>query len=653
MATLTDPQVINIIKTNPNGKFIEWLKAKYTLMRAHVTGIGADKLINRIQGFERENIMQVRKKMMLSNKDVLKRVLKPRAKIFTAKGGIESYNLTTNEMITQWKLFLSRCAGKKTSLKEYIQQEIITAFDIDPMGLKWVGINDEGNPYPCYKCIMDIYDYEINNDGTPEYVVFKVSQKEIDNFIAKGLITGVAAGENDLKVYRVVCDGYDRIVLWANREPEIIAQIKNIFGEVQGEVISDILCADEDRKRYWESSLYIASELLSQMVFGRSIYNIAYSQVAYPIMWMQSLPCPTCGGKGVLGQPMGADIPHPGSNQMKCPECGGSGVYPHVQNSDTYIFEFNNDPTGAVPRPPIGIIETAIDNLQYMRDEGRDIESLINETIWGVVKVDPNAHSNYGKSDTSPQGRGNTSETAFEAALNDEPKKDTLKGYSKWLGNSIKWYADTMGRVKYGMGYISSAIICGDRYATESPDEILTRITKAKAAGAAQAVLQSLHFEYLETKYENNPLELRREKIYYIGEPYFFFSVADILLWPQIPQIQLLEKQMWGEFMCTLTDNDISAIPDDNIIPVIQKMVRDYVTKKFVTDKQVDSLLFAGDGQLLNIGDNARVKINLAKDPSDLGKSYKVTNIEGENVTLQDFDGGSVQYLKAELERTF
>ncbi len=399
--------------------------------------------------------------------------------------------------------------------------------------------------------------------------------------------------------------------------------------------------------RYWESDLYDVSELLSQYVFARSIYNIAYSQTAYPLMWMQALPCPTCGGKKVIGQALNGDAPRPGEPDLICPECGGTGIYPHIQNSDTYIWEFRKDVDGKVPVPPLGIIESAIENLRYMKEEKADIEMLVAETLWGVAKVFPNTRV---VGESTKVGSGNTSETAFESQLNEIPKYDVQKQYSLWLGNSIKWYADKMGKVMYGDSYISSAILMGDRYGNESPDEILTRITKAKAANSPQAILESLYMEYLETKYENNPLELRKQTIYYIGEPYFFFSVADMAGWTDIPQIQVLEKKMWGEFMCTLTDQVIASIPDENIPATIQKMIRDFVTKKYLADKQTDSLLFAGDGSMLNVGDNARVKLNQSKDPKHLGKTFKVTNIEGDKVNL---DGMTMDYRRAQLERVF
>jgi len=498
--TLSDPQAIQLVKDNPNKTLIEFYQAQYRIMRAHVTGVGATELIKRIEGFERENIMKARAKMMLSNKDLVYRTMKPREKIYTAKGGIESFNLSTNELIAEYKEFLSNCAGR-LSLKEYIRQYIQRGFDIDPMGLKWVGINKDGEPYPTYKCISTIYDYELC-DGVPEYVIFKCSPKEINHYIQQGIIKGLDAAKNSHKVYRCVCDGFDRIITWiSSAEPTIVATTINPFEKVPGEVISDIPAEDEAGNKYYESCLGVVSELLNQYVFGRSIYNIAYSQVAYPIMWMQAQVCPTCDGKKVVGGIGNAGgIPNNTGTDLKCPECKGTGKYPHIQNSDTYIWEFRGDTDKAVPRPPLGIIATATENLQYMKDNNYSVEDMINMTMWGVVKVQPNS------APPTEQKRGNnTSETAFEADLNEEPKRDKQKEFSRWLSNGYKWYADTMGKVKYGQSYISSSILMGDGYANRSADEILTRLEKAKAAKAAQSVLQSLHLEYLNAKYENIP----------------------------------------------------------------------------------------------------------------------------------------------------
>lgn len=646
---LTDEQAIKITKDNPNGKAIKFFQGKYEVMRAHVTGIGAGKLIERIEGFERENITKARRKMMLSNKDLIYRVMKPRDKIYTAKGGIESFNLSTTELIQDYKEYLSICAGR-LSLKEYIKKHLQKAFDIDPMGLKWVAINDAGEPYPTYKSIMGIYDYEIA-DGTPEYVIFKSTPKEIQQYIAAGIIKGLDAVKVSGRVYRCVCDGWDRIIIWiSSAEPVIVEAIPNVFGKVQGQVVSDIPCEDEEGNLYYESCLNPVGELLSQYIFGRSIYNIAFSQVAYPIMWMQAQTCPTCQGKGNIGVSMDGSVPTPQQAEMKCPECKGTGKYPHIQNSDTYIWEFRNDVDKSVPRPPLGMIETAIGNLQYMKDNNYSNEDMINMTMWGVVKVQPNAKM---PGDKSKPGN-NTSETAFEADLNEEPKRDKQKEFSRWGGNSYKWYADTCGKLKYGDSYISSAILWGDRYANESPDEILTRITKAKAALAPQSVLQSLYLEYLDTKYENNPLEWRKYWLMYLGEPYFFFAVSEVMTWANIPQIQILEKQLWGEFMCTLTDQIIASIPDENPVPILQKMIRDYVTKKYVDDKKYDALLFAGDGSMLAVGDNARVKLQLAQDPKHLGQTFKVAGINKDSgeVMLQA-DGLELSYQADALERIF
>jgi hypothetical protein len=644
---LTDNQAIAIVKTNPNKQLISFLQGKYEVMRAQVTGIHAQRLIERMEGFERANVVEARKKLMLSNKDMITRLMKPRNKIYTAKGGIESYNLATAEQISEYKIYLSKCAGKRISLKEYIRQELQRAYDIDPMGLKWVGVNEDGNPYPTYKCIMNIFDYDIC-DGAPEYVVFVATKYEVNEYIESGIIPASQKEKANLKVYRCVCDGWDRIIMWADsKDPTIIAQIPNPFGKVPGEVVSDIVCEDENGYKYYESPLYPVSELLTQYMFGRSIYNIAFSSVAFPIMWMQAQVCPTCQGKKVLGIPQGGGVPTHITGEQKCPECKGTGVLPHWQNSDTYIWEFRLDKDGAVPRPPLGIIEPALESLRNMKEHNTSIEEESNITMWGITTVSPNSKMPDSKGKI---GGSNTSETAFEANLNEEPKKDRQKEFTRWYSNSATWYINTIGELMYGDSFISCTFLGGDRYASESADEILTRVTKAKSAGAPQSILQSLYIEYLDSKYENNPLEWRKYWLMYLGEPYFFYQVSDVMTWLNIPQIQVLEKQLWGEFMCTLNDQIVASIPDDNALPVMQAMIRDFVVNKYLTDKKADALLFANDGSLIMIGDTAKVKTGKAEH---LEKTYKVSNIANNTVTLQIGDSEYTDYMRSDLERIF
>lgn len=643
--TLSDQEAIKLVKTPRHKRRIDFYKAHYVIMRAHVTGIGAEALIKNVEYFERKNVTKARQKIMLSNKDALVRVMKPRQKIYTAKGGIESLNLTTPEQIQDFKKYLSSCANN-VSLKEYIKQHLQTAFDIDPMGLKWVGINEEGDPFPDYKCITKIYDYQFTGAcRQPDYVIFQCTDAEVSEYIASGIITGVEAAEAKTKVFRCVCDGYDRIITWlGGSEPTIVADMPNEFGSVPGEVVSNIPYLDDNGCYYYESCLYEISELLSQYVFNRSTYNLAYLQQVYPIMWMQKQDCPTCGGQGVKAVPNNQEgIPSNTTGSLACPECKGTGVYPHIQNSDTFIWEFNNGQKDSpVPVPPLGIIEGAIESVRFMKENNISSEALMDTTMWGVAKITPN---------TKPEKTegGNESGTLGEASMNDEPKKDKLKEFSRWGADSYKWYVDRMGMIKYEQSYKSCTILWGDRYGIESPDEILTRITKAKAANAGQGILQALYEEYLDTKYENNPLERRKYWIMYLAEPFFFYAMAEVMTWQNMPMIQVLEKQYYGEWMCTLTPQFIASIPDDNALPAVQKSMREFVINKYTTDRQTDALLFAADGSLIEIG----TSVTLRKPDNDRD-SYKVLNVKNNVATIDiNGDGVGAPYPLVDLKRVF
>jgi len=613
--TLDLPQIRLILKDRPNQKDIKAKQALSSVLRANVTGEGADALIEQIKGFERPELRDSRKKMMMSNRDVVYRTLKPRERIYTAKGGIESYNFSSLDYIEEFKEYLSNITGQM-SLKEYIEQVIQPKFDYDPNGLKWVDINASGMPYPCFKSIDRIYEYELNG-RKPEYVFFKCTDKEVRTYIKAGIISAEQTPRASDGVYRVVCDTYDRIVIEGGGGPLsafIASEVPNYFGYVPGEVVSDIVSSKDE---YYDSCLNNVIELLAHFMFGRSLFNIALARAAYPKEWMHRFTCPTCQGNKTI-------------DAAPCPECHGTGALPAQQNSDVLIVDYGNDANKSIPTPPMGTVDPAVEALQFMKDNNYSIEEMIERTLWGVVTV---VNS---KGSTAKGGSGDVQKTAYEISVNDEPKTNTLRKFSKWYASTYKWFADVCAKLIYKQAFISSAILGGDRYMTESPDAILDRLETARTAKAPQSTLDSLMVEYLENKYQNNPLLYRKYSLLYIAEPFYWNTVDEVLAWVNIPETQKLEKQYFPEWAATLTDVYFASMPDEGAEQKLKQDLTNYVMGKYQQGVKNDTLLFAQSGQLLEIGSNAQVRDDKIQDPEHLGKTYTVAAVQGRNVTLQD-----------------
>lgn len=644
--TLSDQQAIFIVDTNPAKSEIAYKRAKSTLYKAHVTGIGSEDLIKPIKAFERAQYAKTRADLRISNRDVVHRVMMPRDKIYTAKGGVESFNLSTPEQVESYKIYLAQIKGVQ-SLKNYIRQNIQPMYDYDPDGLLWLDLDDMGNPIPTFKSIHCIYDYEIKN-RKPEYVVFELTDREVkqlqlraqgaeltgtDATIAQqmygALIEPPKSGENpkkNRKVFRVVCDSYDRIVVKNGpNKAYIAAQIPNPFAfmGVPGLIVSDIVGpANEAGIEGYESPLYPSLELLNQLVYQRSLFNVTYARTVYPKEWMQKQPCPTCNGAKVV-------------NSAECPECKGSGVLPFQRHSDVLVVDYASDANKSVPNPPMGHVAPAVDALQFMHDENMSLEDVFRYTQWGVLSVRSN-----GVKVNAGHG-GNVSGTAYEAQQNEQPMHDKLALYANWASIVTKFYIDGMGKYIYQDNYIDSAIMYGNRYMIESADATYERLTKARQGGATKSELLSLTMEYLENKYGQNPIEFRRYRILAIAEPFYHDSIKDVLTW-DIPEINKLEKIWFDDWQATLTDDYFATLPDDGLEPIVKADLRKYVLTRYQIDNKADTLLFTSGGNILNIGDNVTVRNVADKEGQMKGRTAKIKDITGRYARLVDDEGNDM-----------
>lgn len=639
--TLSPEQAIYIVEKNPNRLEIDYMRKQSDLYKAHVTGIGSDDLIKPIRAFERKQYRETRKALGMSNRDVIYRTMMPRDKVYTAKGGVESFNLSTPEQVEAFKIYMAQVKGTQT-MKNYIRQNIQPMYDYDPNGLCWIDLNEANQPIPTFKSIHCIYDYEVTN-RKPEYVVFELSNKEAKQLQLRamsmddgGLLAQTygalveppksTGSKQPKKIFRVVCDSYDRIILRTGvGKPVIIAEVPNPFAfmGVPGIVVSDIVapCTKEGFEGY-ESCLYPSLELLNQMVYQRSLFNVTYARTVYPKEWMQKQPCPTCNGAKVV-------------NAQPCGECKGTGVLPFQQNSDVLILDYSSDVNKSVPNPPMGHVAPDVAGLQFMHDENATLEDIFRYTQWGVLSVRSN-----GTSATAGHG-GNVSGTAFEAQQNEQPMFDKLSLYGNWASIILKFYYDGCGQYMYQQDFIDTAVMMGNRYMIERADATFDRLLKARQGGATKSELLALTMEFLEAKFGQNPIEFRRYRILAIAEPFYHDSIADVLSW-DVPEINKLEKIYFDDWQATLTDDYFANLPDDGLEPIVKADLRNYVLTRQQIDNTADTTLYTEYGGVLNVGDNVTVRKVKGVEDAMAGRSASIKEINGRYARLQDGEGNDL-----------
>lgn len=536
MAIISDEEAIKLI-ANPSYKGeIEKLKELCKEYRAYVTGIDIKSYIPRIPQYEREELFREREKMMLSLVDLLGRILKPRNRIYSAKGGGEHFIISDKNSESRLRQYLDNVT-QGLSLKGWIQQVAMRRNDYDPNGIILIEVDSKGRCYPAFKSILDIHGRELNG-RTPEYLILKLSKNEVNKLKKNKVIDG-RTSEN-AEIYRFIDDATDRLF----SKDKLLKSIKSFSAPKFPGIVSSNIYGDEDD--VFNSSLTEVFGLMKQYLLRSSLYNVVFARQAYPKEWMQRTDCPTCQGTGVL-------------DGGSCPECHGLKVLLSLKHSDTFIVDKGDEANKNVPIPPMGNVESPIDTLEFFDQNLEGREDKIHYCIWGMYKSDKISSVHAGI--TREAIGSNVEPTAYQAMLNSQPMVTQLVEFSKWYIGIYKFSVDIIGTRLFAKNYRGSAIRPGDRFMIESPDATWDRYLKAVQAEAPISELNSILIEYLENKYCNDINQYRKYMLLMGVEPFLHVPVEVVLGW-DIPEIQKKEKIYYSEWVQSLSDWEFITIAD-------------------------------------------------------------------------------------------
>ena len=165
--------VANLIKAGRPSWIIQAEK-EHEKLNVHVNGIGLDKYLQQISNCENEKQFKARKELAISNRFLFANLLRPIDKVFSAKGGSVSYQLSES----QKKVLINKLTHVRggMSIKKWIQEIQLNRLYVDPAGLVFFEWKD-GITYPTVKSINSIYNYQC--DGRiPEWVIFKPENRK-------------------------------------------------------------------------------------------------------------------------------------------------------------------------------------------------------------------------------------------------------------------------------------------------------------------------------------------------------------------------------------------------------------------------------------------------------------------------------------------
>lgn len=512
---LTDADILNVIVKRPNKKIIEAAATYSAKLMMHIKGVNLDNYIEKINSFEKQDIINIRKKYAVSNKHLFSRINRPKDKVFSAKGGSVFYNIGDTASTALTDMMSNIVFGY--TIKQWLKVFWLPAVGYDPMGLVFIEVGPLGNAYPTYKSIADIYEYQPNGRNL-EYVVFKIDEK-VSKAIQAGLGTQGA-------VYRVVDDLFDKIVQVSGGTLTTVDTYPNYFGKVPASLISNIY---DPIRGFWISDQDDVVELADQYLREGSVKNIFKNYFGYPQAWEYAAECPECQGIGML-------------EGQTCSYCKGTKIKSRSDPSETLRIPVPQSKEDPVLAPNVkGYITPDIEGWDKMTEELEMVECMMFHTLWGAKQVDPDGKA----------------ETATGKYIDAQPVMERLCEYSDGAEMMETFITDLVGMKLIGKGYKGASITYGKRYLIETPDELWKKYQDARDNGAPTAILDDLLNDYLQSRYSANAMELQKQLRFIAVEPSPHITITEMGLFPEFPPDIMLRKIYFQEWKWTKTDQEI------------------------------------------------------------------------------------------------
>jgi hypothetical protein len=549
---LTADQIKHFILNPQNKEIIDFqvkLKEKHEL---HIAGLGIDKFIEKVDHIENEAYLEVKKN--LKNTITVKafeKVLRPKDKILTAKGGTVIYefdqeNDKESEQILKKTLEDLNYNGH--SLKSYTETIWLDyGIWVDPMGITlveylyedteiffngeqttvkektdkikidYISIYERING----KIFVNVHDFEYKSFNQIEYLILNEGT----------LIKQVDDKEKKYKVYRVIDDEKDELWLQDQDEPEdiqlkLLSSIYHGFGKVPALFNSNRVDKKSINKwftTYCAEALIVAKDYLNDYIDFR-IYK---KKLGIPRLWEFKVTCRRCNGAGEIENLLNDGGYDEGKRYSTCPSCKGERhdkerVLTDITQLDILSGEFQSN------IPPSGAVTLPTEIQEQLRKELDEMEFDLAEVVWG-------------QGSAVDKERKNT--TAFEISVRNEGKIDKLRAIEK---NKVLWQStiiNIIGKTIFPNKFTGVIITPATQFIVLTPTESRQVYLESKKADSSEPQLTKLWIDYLNAEYESDPISFERQIIIMLLTPMFHFDLLEA--WDKLtPQERLIKKNL-------------------------------------------------------------------------------------------------------------
>lgn len=486
-------------------------------IKIHTKGIGLQKFLSTINGYENKNQHNLRVKHAISNKPFTAKLLRPVANIWRAKGVNVDVSIGAKDINVFAELI--------KPVYEFVKYTWFDAFVSDPNTIiKVDGVN---------LSLIDskrIYHIEIRN-------------KKIIQVIYLHEIIENQEGE-EIKIYKHYQEN-KIVTISVNGDTETTKEEENKL-ELMPFVLSSII-TDID-KNIFLTPIDNELDLLGSFVRKNSVKEIFEFLHGYPKFWQYVEPCDICNGSKKI------EFMNESTNEtsfISCPKCNGVGHFGKTDVSDSMNITLPSDEQTVINQP-MGFEIPPTDTWEEMRTELNWFWNIIFESQWGT---------------TIEKGEN---ETATGRFIDIQPVVNRLNEYTDEAERVTNEIIKIIGAINIPNSFKYYIVNFGRRFIIESAELSLERYEKAKTQKLTTTILDFLLKQYFTAEYQNNELMYQRSTKLTLVEPYVHNSIEEVLAMDVSEDLKL-KKKYFSEWSKTI---ETKVIIDKQIINLQAELLK-------------------------------------------------------------------------------
>lgn len=412
-------------------------------------------------------------------------------KIFDGKNPVFEYEFRNPEAHADWEIYkdekLDDARIWKTKGFEALRSRINSIAIVD-LPAEQLTTNPE--PYWYLLDVTNVIDLSGKENGEIDWIIFR-QEVEIEGVMKKVI---AVFDEVSYRIFSVPeTNTYDIGV--------VLLETSHGLGYCPARFFWD-MPLNYSRPFVRKSPLSGLLSLLDWLLFSEVSRNHLNLYASYPIYWSFAEDCDfenDIQGQyckdGYLQDRDGNYILRSTGSLQQCPKCGPknlAGPGSHIK-----VDPPGPDNNNADLRDPVSIVTIDKGALDYNVEEVQRLREEIFSCVVGNV-IDP----------LSTQAINEKQVLSFF-----ESRGDVLKQLKGSFETIQQWVNDTICRLRYGEQYIGSSINYGTEFFLISSDMLLSMYERARAANMGSQVLDMIQDKYFETKYKNNPEQLKRVRV--------------------------------------------------------------------------------------------------------------------------------------------